>query len=270
MQTSSVFGIGLTINADFRLSDELLLRPKNLETNFRKLQDLADTQRTYGFLCSLADRVTIELSTTAKTPRDAAVAGWNAQWAFVLLSIVSRRPLSWPFGTTHPVGGEIKKINLLNVFLSPAIFSEPTAMPEAELEQCKELYPSFKALLANGRFSHAAVVASGNHREPFRSTRIAGIWSGIEALLGLDNELRFRISFIVAHLLGRDRSDKEERFKQTKKLYDLRSRCVHGAGLAEDTEQGALTGSLDLLCSLIILFAKRGKLLSQAEQNGFF
>ncbi|PSJ59247.1 HEPN domain-containing protein [Pseudaminobacter soli (ex Li et al. 2025)] len=125
-------------------------------------------------------------------------------------------------------------------------------------------------LLDNDRFAHAAIVAAGNHKEPFLPARMASIWSGIEALLGLDHELRHRISYLVAILLGTDRADQEARLSRTKKLYDLRSKCVHGAGLKESEGEAALVESLDLLCDLTLHFARRGRLLSLAEQNGFF
>jgi hypothetical protein len=106
---------------------------------------------------------------------------------------------------------------------------EPRAFSQEELQTCSEIFPKFSNLIHDERFAHAASIAANNFNEPRLSIRMAALWSGIEALLGFEQELRFRISFAVASLLESEHSKRQERFSAVKRLYDLRSKSVHGA-----------------------------------------
>lgn len=91
-------GIGLTLDVEFQITRKFSLRPTRLDCDFRQLEGLADTQRTYGFLCSLAPHVTFELDVDGDTAREAVINAWNSQWVLVHLSIIGRHPLFGPFG----------------------------------------------------------------------------------------------------------------------------------------------------------------------------
>jgi hypothetical protein len=65
--------------------------------------------------------------------------------------------------------------------------------------------------------------------------------------------LRFRIALYVSKLLGKSNTEINRIFSETKKLYDGRSKCVHGRGLKTHKEQEVLYNkSLNLLCDLIM------------------
>jgi Apea-like HEPN len=53
----------------------------------------------------------------------------------------------------------------------------------------------------------------------------------LEALLGTETEIAFRLSFRVAGVLGKNPQQREEIFRSTKLFYDIRSRLVHGGTL---------------------------------------
>ncbi len=60
------------------------------------------------------------------------------------------------------------------------------------------------------------------------------VWSGIEALFGIKDELRFRLALYVSVLTRKAGPDRERRFGEVRKLYDTRSRVVHGAPTDKD------------------------------------
>lgn len=113
-------------------------------------------------------------------------------------------------------------------------------------------------------------MASNNYNEPKHSIRVAAIWSGIESLLEFEHELRFRIAATVAYLLEPQEDNRYLRFKNVKKLYDLRSKCVHGSGTKDKDQNAAVTESLNLLCELLILSIKRGSMIESAEMERIF
>ena len=71
---------------------------------------------------------------------------------------------------------------------------------------------------------------------PFQSTErmsVATSWAGIESLLGVEHELSYRIPMYLAVLLSDDPESRVAIRNQVKKLYGLRSKAVHGAGIKE-------------------------------------
>ena len=57
---------------------------------------------------------------------------------------------------------------------------------------------------------------------------VARLWSGIEAIYGISSELVYRISLLTASLLEPRSANRKMRFEAVKRLYNLRSKIVHG------------------------------------------
>lgn len=71
---------------------------------------------------------------------------------------------------------------------------------------------------------------------PFQSTErmsIATSWAGLESLLGIEHELSYRIPMYLAVILSDDPESRVAIRSRIKKLYGLRSKAVHGAGIKE-------------------------------------
>ena len=90
---------------------------------------------------------------------------------------------------------------------------------------------------------------------------IARIWSGIEALFGIQSELVFRISALSAGLLAPRGIERRQRFAAVKKLYGVRSKAVHGDRLSEVDLGKAVVDSFDLLRELLLQAISRGHML---------
>jgi hypothetical protein len=71
---------------------------------------------------------------------------------------------------------------------------------------------------------------------PFQSSArmsIATSWAGLEALIGIEHELSYRIPMYLAVLLSDDPESRVATRDRVKRLYGLRSRAVHGAQVKE-------------------------------------
>jgi len=55
--------------------------------------------------------------------------------------------------------------------------------------------------------------------------------TAVEALLGTDIEINFRLAFRISQILGNDDDERLAIFDQMKRYYDTRSRVVHGEPL---------------------------------------
>ncbi|MER7236073.1 hypothetical protein ABT348_34655 [Streptomyces olivaceus] len=89
-------------------------------------------------------------------------------------------------------------------------------------------------------------------------TAVARIWSGIESLFDVQNELSFRLSMYAAVLISDDldqRTDIQARFKR---LYALRSKAVHGAKMDAAKLEGTLISSWCLLRDLLLACMRTG------------
>jgi hypothetical protein len=95
---------------------------------------------------------------------------------------------------------------------------------------------------------------------------ISTSWSGIEALLGIDQELTYRVAMYLAVLLEDDPVRRVERRAAVKKLYGMRSRAVHGAFIKPADLSRATSDSWQLLRDLIVRVLETGNALPTADQ----
>lgn len=76
------------------------------------------------------------------------------------------------------------------------------------------------------------VFMSGYDRWPSRpDAQLLDAITALEALIGMDAELSFRLSFRVAGLLAPDDNERVRLFKLIREFYDTRSKIVHGGSL---------------------------------------
>ncbi|RYE07027.1 MAG: hypothetical protein EOP22_19390 [Hyphomicrobiales bacterium] len=258
--------MGVSLEHDYEINEHLSLHRTKIDAPYFEMEECAETQEQYGLLISLAPHVTFELRASAETTEDALVRSWNGQWFLMLMSIVIDHPIHFPVQSSHS-GADIRlaKTHIENVYFGQTVFAPPKMVSSDEVTRVTELYGTFSSMLGVKRFTHACVVACNSHREPNRSVRIAAIWSGIEALMGFDYELRFRLALSIAQVLESDGIARRQRFLAVRALYDQRSKCVHGAGLAEDALAQCLSDSRALLNELILFFAARGSLMGPDE-----
>lgn len=93
---------------------------------------------------------------------------------------------------------------------------------------------------------------------------IAIIWA-IENIVDVSSEITYRLSLSISSLLH-DRGEKRiEKFKEIKKLYNLRSKVVHGSNIKEVEIENALVGSFKLLSELVNYMIENNKMISEND-----
>jgi len=265
-----LFAGGLTGFGETRLAENLVIRDVCCTADPITLMGKTRSQREYGLLCSLQDQLTFEVEIAGREQGDAAIIGWNFQWALCFLSIITDSYVIWPFGGSCSLADvECPDFYLTNSFLFPSALSEPRVVAEEDLRYFKENLDSFQNLVGNNAFSTAVSIAAVHSHTPQSSIAMATIWSGIEGILGFDHELRFRISLALSHVLEDSPEERVNSMKKFAKLYDCRSKSVHGArtpkNLAESVEQSA-----EILRKLILKVVERKEAFSREYWDRFF
>ncbi|MET9526056.1 hypothetical protein [Streptomyces coeruleorubidus] len=89
-------------------------------------------------------------------------------------------------------------------------------------------------------------------------TAVARIWSGIESLFDVQNELSFRLSMYAAVLISDDVAERIAIQTKFKRLYGLRSKAVHGAKMDDAKLAETLISSWSLLRDLLLACIRTG------------
>lgn len=94
------------------------------------------------------------------------------------------------------------------------------------------------------------------------------LWSGIESLFPVHTELRFRLSLYIAAFLEDDANERHHLFRKVQRLYDGRSKVVHGG----DLSQTALVHMVDevgtLLGQILLASVEYGSVPSRDQFDG--
>jgi hypothetical protein len=266
----SWLGSGITLTEEISVADGATLRPRTIESDIERLRCRASSQLEYGLLCSIAPNVTFELVTSAGTAREAALKNWNNQYALIFLSIVARSFIH----CSIQVSGSYRDDPDQPLIVSHGhgitlLKAAPTIVSSDDLADWKALLPNFTRLLEINRFQYAASIAGTVYVHPNPSVQVASIFSAIEALIDVEQELRFRISMTVAKLLSDDPIERPRLFRKLKKLYDVRSKCVHGGGTTREKIIECRDESLEILRQLIIFLVAKGELPDKQSLEDF-
>lgn len=133
---------------------------------------------------------------------------------------------------------------------------------EADAEWFQTHFATFNTLAAeSARFRFALEGAVDWRYAIDLRSAIARIWSAIEALFRLSSELSYRLSLYAASLLEPRGEARKTRYESVRRLYDLRSKAVHGGQILEDDLKSATRESFSLLQALILLTIEKGHVL---------
>lgn len=137
----------------------------------------------------------------------------------------------------------------------------------SDTEWITQQYDVFNGLTATSDRFRLALEAAVDWRFQSESrSGLARLWSGIEALLGVEQELRYRISLMAASVLLPRGRERQARFQTVKKLYDIRSKAVHGDDeVKSDALRSATCDSFELLRDLLKVNANAGRILTPGE-----
>lgn len=141
-----------------------------------------------------------------------------------------------------------------------------TMLTKEDADWINDNYEKFNGLSGESEaFSFALAAAVEWQYASSPRVAIAQLWSGIEALFGISSELVYRISLQVASLLEERGITRKEKFDKVKKLYDVRSKAVHGEELSFSDLHKAMLESFDILSRLLLVNVEKGRPLTSDD-----
>jgi hypothetical protein len=150
--------------------------------------------------------------------------------------------------------------------LQPAAGDADREFTESEAEWFRTHFDRFDKLAGQDQRFRFALEAGTDWRfgkEP--RAALARLWSGIEALLNVNQELVYRLSMTAASLLRPRGPDRVAYFDQVKRLYGIRSKAVHGDVVSEKDLETGVVGAFELLRGLLLDAVERGEVRTERE-----
>ena len=227
---SASLGRFRTISRGYHSADPSKFELKTVADGCRALPD-------YAIVLSMMEFASfyIEIREEASA-RERAVKAWNSLWLFHLLSLAFRCPCGplYSWSGSKKISFALANPNI--TFRKPA---DPIQASHEQLSWTSNNLASFQALQSDKTFSRALMSYAGSQYLPGYSSRIMQLWSGIECLFKVSNEITRTLAMYSALLLEKDDARlRYERFREIRREYAVRSRVVHGtieseAGLEE-------------------------------------
>lgn len=137
-------------------------------------------------------------------------------------------------------------------FLAGTVTTEDLSWVDANFMTLAELYGRSE------QFTFALREATNGAFAENPRLALSSIWSGLESLFGVSQEVSHRVSLYLAILLTDDPTSRREIFQSAKKLYVLRSRAVHGDRVAREKLATAARESWNLLAEALIRIVELG------------
>ena len=109
----------------------------------------------------------------------------------------------------------------------PLFYLESDKVSLTDIEWISTNLPTVLKMMEHTRFQNAMQALNAYQYIPHSNFNFLVSWTGIEALFGISQEISFRVSLLLSKYLADERSQ-ENRFKEFKKAYDLRSKVAHG------------------------------------------
>ncbi|WP_248483715.1 HEPN domain-containing protein [Pseudomonas sp. CYM-20-01] len=109
-----------------------------------------------------------------------------------------------------------------------------TAVSVDALDWVDAQLKSWINLLERPAFRLAVDAMTTHHHHANLRMSAAALWSGFEALFGINSELRFRLALLAAAYLEDRGPERVSLYRRIKKLYDYRSKAVHGGATTDE------------------------------------
>jgi Apea-like HEPN len=244
---------GISVTNKVALGPRVELLPAICATPTDVLATITKTKAELAIAMLFLPLTRSQLHVSARNPRELAATAWNAQWDCVLLSALFDRDVVCNLQSDTPANeiGLQTSLVVTNRHLRGMNDSPERQLANEDEKWLQNHIVTARNLLEDTAFQTAVHCLASYRWHPHPRTQLALIWSGIEALFGVDTEIVFRVSLYTSKFLAPD--DEHERlsiFKNVKHLYKQRSAAVHGSKMKGNTP-AAILESADLLLRLI-------------------
>lgn len=219
--------------------------------------------------------ITYELAIDLHAGRGMEQASTVAWWVLSALRIKTMGEFLVPAASTHSWStisavkdGDCRAF-LVEDFPSARRLGKRPEVTREDLEWIDHNLLKFSNLLELPSFRLAVDSLTTHNHHPSPRLMAATLWAGIEALFGIGQELRFRLAAIVASVLEPRGVTRRELNGRIKRLYDVRSRAVHGSKVADEALVDHVCEVRQLLARLLRCFIEAGHLPTEAEWDDY-
>lgn len=195
-----------------------------------------------------------QLRIVGKGGADVATRAWNALWDVLLLSAIYGVPVNCVLQSTAELAhfGEKSRLSVIDYQRLTMPLDEAKVLSEAECIWLEAKFEKAQLLLNQYGLQNAVHCLATYHWHSLPRAQLALLWAGIEGLFGVDSEIVFRVSLYTAKFLAPNNMSMQQKiFLDVKRLYNVRSKAVHGGRLKGDPI-ASVTESVELLRRLII------------------
>jgi hypothetical protein len=244
---------GLSIPRDISLGDGITLKPAKNNIKTDTIFNITKTEIVLGVAILFLKQIHCQLHITASNQKELAIKAWNSMWDIILISALTTTEIG--FNLQGDVSFEDLNSKSTIKCTNPNFlgFSKSGTydLNDFETNKIETHFKSAKKLMDKAEFFTAIHSLHSYVWNPHPRAQLAVLWSGIEALFNISNELTFRLSIYASQFLFPD--DKAERlkiFNKVKELYKMRSTAVHGSKIKGNTKK-AIDESVLLLKDLL-------------------
>lgn len=156
-------------------------------------------------------------------------------------------------------------VQLIEDIPQAKFLGEPVTIKKSDFEWVSENLKQFIELLEKPKFRLAVDSLTTHHHLSNERMMVSSLWAGIESIIGVEHELRFRIAAYLSAYLYKRGDDRLESNKSIKKLYDFRSKAVHGSHLDKIQLDNHIIEVRNLLSKLLISIIESKEVPSQSD-----
>lgn len=259
----TIVGHGVEVGATHTLQDLTRLVPVHFPVRAESLAQRTHGPLQYGAVLAMGAIATMAIEVSG-TGRDLLVRAWNSLWLFHLIGIAVEKPCLPLFSFTDDPNTKFTVVNPHLIVKKHNVVDE---VKPADMEWVYSHIGKFDDLINNKRFATAIIAFSTAHYLPTVRLQLMLLWSGIESVLDVDAELRFRLALNGALLLGGDTAARASRFAEIKKSYAIRSRAVHGADIELTVADSAREFASSLLARLLRRCVELGRVPTSLDYD---
>jgi hypothetical protein len=245
-----IAGLGISVPGDFELAPGIMIRPNPPRFEVKAVADGCETLADYSAILAMMEVASfyIEIQDEAGG-KELVVKAWNSLWLFPLLALACHRPCASLYSWCE---GQMVVFAVATPHTTIRKPAAPLLASGDQLAWARKNLAYFDALQKDRTFTTALMSYTNSHHLFGHNSRIMQLWSGIECLFKVSNEISRTLAMYSALLIEEgDPNERYKLFKAIKKDYGVRSQVVHGT-VPEGVElEAAHSRASDLLAKLL-------------------
>lgn len=270
----AILGLKADFN-EYRFDDFVALQPVTEPPGEVELARALRDKHLMSAIGRYSHAICFELAVDASYGIDEQ-ASFNLSWW--LLSALRVKSLAdflvpavadYPWSTIAGLPEDSCQIQLLEDVPQARQFGTQVTITQSDAEWVSMNLVKWAELLEKTNFRLAVECATTHQHHASLRMSTVSLWAGIEALFAITAELRFRLATLAASYLEERGPSRLERYRAVKKLYDFRSKAVHGMPTSDAALESHCLDVRRLLSELLCKIAESGNLPDSDEFDGF-